>query len=64
MRIDTGREEGRMERYAGVSLAYAERELTELEKAGLNPEELEWMAADERREVLEGAGLNPAEYDF
>ena len=37
---------------------------TELELSGLDPDELEFMDADERREVLEDAGLNPEEYDF
>ncbi|MBR1691775.1 MAG: hypothetical protein IJ711_03250 [Lachnospiraceae bacterium] len=44
--------------------AYEEQGKTELELAGLDPEELEWMSAAERREVLEGAGLNPEEFDF
>lgn len=39
-------------------------DLTELEEAGLDPEELEFMDDDERREVLEAAGLDPDEYDF
>lgn len=39
-------------------------ELTEFEKAGINPEELGFMRAAERRAVLEHAGLNPDEYDF
>lgn len=39
-------------------------ELTELELAGIDPEELEYMDEAERREILEGAGLNPDEYDF
>lgn len=37
---------------------------TELELSGLDPDELEFMDADERREALEGAGLDPDEYDF
>ena len=37
---------------------------TELELSGLNPDELELMDADERREALEDAGLDPDEYDF
>ena len=36
----------------------------ELYRAGINPEELEYMSADERREVLEDAGLDPDDYDF
>lgn len=38
--------------------------MTELEEAGLDPEELEFMDDDERREVLEAAGLDPDEFDF
>ena len=41
-----------------------ENEKTELEMSGLNPDELEFMKACERREVLAQAGLNPDEYDF
>ena len=37
---------------------------TELEMAGLDPEELEFMDADGRREALEDAGLDPDDYDF
>lgn len=37
---------------------------TELELSGLDPNELELMDADERREALEDAGLDPDEYDF
>ena len=39
-------------------------EQTELELSGLDPDELEFMDADERREALEDAGLDPDEYDF
>ena len=35
---------------------------TELELSGLDPDELEFMDADERREALEDAGLDPDEY--
>lgn len=38
--------------------------LTELELAGIDPEELEFMDDDERCEVLEEAGLDPDDYDF
>ena len=38
--------------------------LTELEEAGLDPEELEFMDDDERREILEAAGLDPDDFDF
>ncbi len=37
---------------------------TELELSGLDPYELEFMDAEERREVLESVGLDPDEYDF
>ena len=37
---------------------------TELELAGLDPEELEFMDEDERRELLEDAGLDPDDYVF
>ena len=36
----------------------------ELELAGLDSEELEYMDEDERREVLEEAGLDPDDFDF
>ena len=36
----------------------------ELLQAGIDPEELEYMSADERREDLEDAGLDPDDYDF
>lgn len=38
--------------------------MTELELAGIDPEELEYLDSDDRREVLEAAGLDPDEYDF
>ena len=41
-----------------------EDEMTELELSGLDPEDLEFMDEDERREVLEDAGLDPDEFDF
>ena len=37
---------------------------TELELSGRDTDELEFMDADERREILEEAGLDPDEYDF
>lgn len=37
---------------------------TELELSGLDPEALEFMDAEERRETLRNAGLDPDEYDF
>lgn len=39
-------------------------ELTELQKAGLDPELLEYMDLSERIHILTDAGLDPAEYDF
>ena len=46
------------------SLEEDEDELTdELEMAGLDVDELEYMDEDERREALEDAGLDPADYD-
>ena len=39
-------------------------EPTELERAGLDPDELEWMSSEERRAALEDAGLDPEAYDF
>lgn len=39
-------------------------DMTELEMSGLDPEELEFMDSEERREALEDAGLDPDEYDF
>ena len=36
----------------------------ELEMAGLDPSELEFMDEDERREVLEDAGLDPDDFYF
>lgn len=41
-----------------------EEELSELEVAGFDADELEFMDEDERREVLEDAGLDPDDYDF
>ena len=36
----------------------------ELEGSGLDPDELEFMDSDERREALEDAGLDPDDYDL
>lgn len=36
----------------------------ELEMAGLNHDELEFMDEDERRKALEDAGLDPDDYEF
>ena len=41
-----------------------QEEHNELYEAGIDPEELEYMSGDERREVLEDAGLDPDDYDF
>ena len=41
-----------------------DEELTELELAGIDTIELEYMDANDRREVLEEAGLDPDDYDF
>lgn len=41
-----------------------EGDKTELELSGLDPDELEFMDAEERREALQEAGLDPNEYDF
>lgn len=37
---------------------------TELELAGIDPVDLEFMTEDERREVLEEAGLDADDFDF
>ncbi len=37
---------------------------TELELAGIDPVDLEFMTAEERREVLEEAGLDADDFDF
>ena len=39
-------------------------ETTELERSGLDPDELEWMGSKDRRTALENAGLDPEAYDF
>jgi len=41
-----------------------DEQLTELEMAGIDPGELEYMNESERREILEDAGLDPDDYDF
>ena len=41
-----------------------DEEKTELEMSGLDPDELEFMDADERRAAGEDAGLDPDDYDF
>ena len=46
------------------SLEEDKDELTdELEMAGLDVDEIEYMDEDERREALEDAGLDPDDYD-
>ena len=47
-----------------VYMEETEEQMTELELSGLNAEALEFMYADERRELLIEAGLNPDEYEF
>ena len=50
--------------YTGSDSLEEEDELTdELEMAGLDVDELEYMDEDERREALEDAGLDPDDYD-
>ena len=41
-----------------------EEDRYELYAAGIDPEKLEYMSEDERREVLEDAGLDLDDYDF
>ena len=41
-----------------------DEEEDELEMAGLDRDELEFMDEDERREALEDAGLDPEDFDF
>ena len=49
---------------AFASLMEDEEEKTELKMSGLDPAELEFMDADERREAIEDVGLDPDDYDF
>ena len=50
--------------YTGGNDLRANDELVdELEMAGLDVDELEYMDEDERREALEDAGLDPDDYD-
>ena len=37
---------------------------TELIRAGIIPEVLEFMEEDERNKILKSAGLNPEDFDF
>lgn len=41
-----------------------EEKVSELEEAGFDADELEFMDEDERREALEDAGLYPENYDY
>lgn len=45
-----------------IRLSHAQR--NELEMAGLDPFELEWMDEEERRERIEDVGLDPDDYEF
>lgn len=47
-----------------LDMMMEDEEETELERSGLDPEELEFMEPWERREALEEAGLDPDAYDF
>ena len=61
MEDDKKKSESDAYQYSSVSAHY---DRTELEMSGLDPEELEFMDPEERRETLEDAGLDPDEYDF
>lgn len=50
--------------FALFSSIMEEEDRDELYAAGIDPEELEYMSGDERREVLENVGLDPDDYDF
>jgi hypothetical protein len=52
---------GGYETYSG---GYSDDSDDELEMAGLDPDELEMMDDDERREAIEDAGLDPDDFDF
>lgn len=47
-----------------ASSEFDDLELTDLELAGIDPDDLEFMDEDERRETLEDAGLDPDDYDM
>jgi hypothetical protein len=47
-----------------ASLMDDDEKKTELESAGVDPDELAYMDDDERREALEEAGLDPEDYGF
>lgn len=46
------------------SMTEAKEDHDELYQAGIDPEDLEYMSAEERREILEDAGLDPDDNDF
>ena len=46
------------------SMTDDEKDHEELYQAGIDPEDLEFMSAEERRTILEDAGLDPDDYDF
>lgn len=46
------------------SMKETEADHDELYKAGIDPEDLEYMSAGEQREILEDAGLDLNDYDF
>ena len=47
-----------------VSMMEDDGTKTELEMAGLDSEELEFVEAEKRREDIEDAGLDSGDYDF
>lgn len=53
-----------MKRTVLVALLSEDSKETELIRAGLVPEEMEFMGEKERQQLLEAAGLDPNEYDF
>ena len=62
-------DDGRMDAFeTAAELSFLDmmndEEETELQRSGLDPEELEFMDPWERREALEAAGLDPDEFDF
>lgn len=57
-------EEKKSSQEKNVSVWDDDEDESELESAGLDRDELEWMDEDERREALEDAGLDPDDYDF
>ena len=51
-------------KFGFLDMMMNDEEETELQRSGLDPEELEFMDPWERREALEAAGLDPDEFDF